>query len=216
MSEVVRAAAAAGDGLRLIGAGSWLDAGHPVTASIQLCLSADTGIVEYTPGDLTITVRAGTTLGQIQAVLEANHQWLPLDPLGGWDGTIGATIATCSFGPAAAIFGTPRDQVLGLTVVTGLGDVIRPGGRVVKNVAGFDLTRLMIGAWGTLGVITEATLRVRSRGMSAGSMEHMRRAMPSEYGFRQPTVVNAALSRALAMRFDPCGVLNPGIMGGDL
>lgn len=213
IAAAVRDAAASGIPLRIVGAGSWLDAGHPVHARERLCVGDDTGIVAYAPGDLTVTVRCGTRLGELADALRSEQQWLPLDPAGGPDGTVGATVATCSYGPAAALFGTPRDQVLGLTVVTGRGDVIRPGGRVVKNVAGFDLTRLMIGAWGTLGVITEVTLRVRSRGMSGGSMEHMRRATVGEYGYREPVTVHPALASALKLRFDPHNVLNPGIMG---
>jgi FAD/FMN-containing dehydrogenase len=121
------------------------------------------GVTEYEPGDLTLTARAGTTMAELQQATAAHGQWLPLDPPGSASGTLGATIATASWGPLAAAFGTPRDQVLGCEVVTGTGDVIRAGGRVVKNVAGFDLTRLMVGGWGTLGIITEATVRLRAR-----------------------------------------------------
>ncbi|HEY9429188.1 MAG TPA: FAD-binding oxidoreductase, partial [Gemmatimonadaceae bacterium] len=88
--------------------------------------------------------------------------WLALDPFGGSASTLGATIATASAGPLAHAFGTPRDNVLGLEAVTGDGEVVRTGGRVVKNVAGFDLTRLFTGSWGTLAVITEATVRLRA------------------------------------------------------
>ena len=98
-----------------------------------------------------------------RSVTSAEGQWLALDPFGARTGTLGATIATGSSGPLAHAFGTPRDNVLGLEVVTGTGDIVRAGGRVVKNVAGFDLTRLFTGAWGTLAVITEATVRLRAR-----------------------------------------------------
>src|SRR5205807_1279887 len=76
--------------------------------------------------------------------------------------TVGATLATASYGPLAHHFGTPRDITLGVEFVTGAGDTVRGGGRVVKNVAGFDLTRLATGSWGTIGVLTEATLRLRA------------------------------------------------------
>ena len=92
----------------------------------------------------------------------AEGQWLALDPFGSAHGTLGATIATGSAGPLAHAFGTPRDNVLGIEAVTGTGEIVRAGGRVVKNVAGFDLTRLFTGAWGTLAVITEATVRLRA------------------------------------------------------
>jgi glycolate oxidase FAD binding subunit len=118
--------------------------------------------VEYTPGDLTLTARAGTTLAEIDRVTRAERQWLAIDPFGGAGATIGATVATASAGPLAHAFGLPRDNVLGLEFVTGTGVVVRGGGRVVKNVAGFDLTRLLVGSWGTLGVITEVTVRLRA------------------------------------------------------
>ena len=149
--------------LRISGRSKWLDAGRPVRAAKDLSLRDDTGVVSYVPGDLTLTVRAGTTLGEIERVTLEHDQWLPLDPYGSVDGTIGATIATASAGPLAASFGLPRDLVLGLEFVNGRGEVIRAGGKVVKNVAGFDLSRLLTGSWGTLGVITEVTLRLYAR-----------------------------------------------------
>jgi glycolate oxidase FAD binding subunit len=95
-------------------------------------------------------------------VTAAEQQWLALDPFGPGTSTLGATIATASAGPLAHAFGTPRDTVLGIEAVTGDARIIRAGGRVVKNVAGFDLTRLLTGSWGTLGVVTEATVRLRA------------------------------------------------------
>ncbi|HMC57151.1 MAG TPA: FAD-binding protein [Gemmatimonadaceae bacterium] len=159
----VLAARAAHMPLRIQGAGTWMRAGRPTDIADTLSVAADRGIIEYVPGDLTITVRAGTTLDEVAAATEPHAQWLPLDPWGGNAGTIGATLATATSGPHSHAFGLPRDVALGVEVVTGSGQVVRAGGRVVKNVAGFDLTRLMIGAWGTLGVITEATLRLRAR-----------------------------------------------------
>jgi glycolate oxidase FAD binding subunit len=160
--ERVREAAAARTPLRIVGGGAWLDAGRPVAADAErLDVGAHAGIIEYEPGDLTLTAKAGTTLAEIQAAARAHGQWLGLDPWGDDAGTLGATVATGSYGPLAHAFGTPRDNVLGVEFVTGDGRVARGGGRVVKNVAGFDLTRLMTGAWGTLGVLTEVTVRLR-------------------------------------------------------
>lgn len=212
IAAAVREAAANRAPLRIVGRGTWLAAGSPVVADTRLSLQDDSGIVAYVPDDLTVTARAGTTLRELSETLATHNQWIALDPEGEHEATLGATVATCSYGPAAALFGTPRDQVLGMTVILGTGDVIRAGGRVVKNVAGFDLTRLMIGAWGTLGVITEITLRVRSRAMRRDSMAHMRRQLPAPYGFREPVIVSSRLSAALKQRFDPVGILNPGIM----
>src|SRR4029453_16598216 len=85
-----------------------------------------------------------------------------LAPWGGDAGSLGATAATATAGPMSGALGTPRDIVIGLEAVTGTGDVVRGGGKVVKNVAGFDLTRLMVGAWGTLGIVTEVSVRLRA------------------------------------------------------
>jgi glycolate oxidase FAD binding subunit len=149
--------------LRIFGRSTWLDAGRPVRANKTLSLRDDAGVVSYVPGDLVLTVRAGTSLSEIEHVTAEHDQWLPLDPYGTNDGTIGATIATASVGPLATSFGLPRDLLLGLEFVNGRGDVVRGGGKVVKNVAGFDLSRLLTGSWGTLGVITEVTLRLYAR-----------------------------------------------------
>lgn len=149
--------------LRIVAGGHWLDAGAPCAAEAQLDVKGLAGIVSYEPGDLTLTVRAATSLAEIERVTAAEGQWITLDPHGHIDGTIGATIATASAGPLSSAYGTPRDHVLGCEFVTGAGDVVRAGGRVVKNVAGFDLVRLVTGSWGTLGVLTEMTVRLRAR-----------------------------------------------------
>jgi glycolate oxidase FAD binding subunit len=158
--STIRESAAARAPLRIVGRSTWLDAGRPVRAEKTLSMRDDTGVVSYVPGDLTLTVRAGTSLSEIERVTREHDQWLPLDPYGSSDGSIGATLATASAGPLASSFGLPRDLLLGLEFVNGKGEVVRGGGRVVKNVAGFDLSRLMTGSWGTLGVITEVTLRL--------------------------------------------------------
>jgi glycolate oxidase FAD binding subunit len=163
VATAVRESNATRTPLRISGRSNWLTAGRPVRASKGLSLRDDAGVVSYVPGDLTLTVRAGTPLSEIGRVTREHEQWLPLDPFGSNDGTIGATIATASAGPLASHFGLPRDLVLGLEFVNGRGDVVRAGGKVVKNVAGFDLSRLLTGSWGTLGVITEVTLRLYAR-----------------------------------------------------
>ncbi len=161
IAERIRDANASRTTLRITGRGGWLDAGRPVLGAETLSMAELTGVLDYTPGDLTLTARAGTSLGEIERVTAGERQWLALDPPGGSEGSIGATAATASAGPLAHAFGAPRDQLLGLEVVTGTGVRIATGGRVVKNVAGFDLTRLFTGSWGTLGVITEVTVRLR-------------------------------------------------------
>lgn len=164
--EIATAIAEAANGrtpLRVVGRSTWLDAGRPVRAEKTISLRDDAGVVGYVPGDLTLTARAGTTLSEIAKTTREHDQWLPLDPYGSPDGTIGATLATASAGPLSSSFGLPRDLVLGVEFVNGRGEVVRGGGKVVKNVAGFDLSRLITGSWGTLGVITEVTLRLYAR-----------------------------------------------------
>jgi FAD/FMN-containing dehydrogenase len=163
LAEMVRAAFHDKTPLRVAAAGTWLHAGAPVEATRLLDVSALTGITEYVPGDLTLTAMAGTSLEEITAATAVHGQWLPLDPFGSPRGTLGATLATASAGPLGGSIGLPRDVTVGVSYVTGNGEIVRGGGRVVKNVAGFDLVRLTIGAWGTLGVITEATVRLRAR-----------------------------------------------------
>jgi FAD/FMN-containing dehydrogenase len=163
VADVVRQAYGGSEPLRIVGRGTWLTAGHPVQASRSLELSGLSGIIEYVPGDLTLTANAGTTLAEIADATAVHGQWLPLDPFGDPHGTLGATLATASAGPLGGSIGFPRDVTVGLSYVTGTGEVVHGGGRVVKNVAGFDLVRLSIGAWGTLGVITSATVRLRAR-----------------------------------------------------
>jgi glycolate oxidase FAD binding subunit len=163
LCDQVRGAAAEHTSLRVVGAGSWLDAGRPTRSAAAISARDLSGISAYVPGDLTLTAGAGTTLGEVRAATAEHGQWLALDPFGSDGGTLGATLATASAGPLSTSFGTARDLTLGVEVVTGAGAVVRGGGRVVKNVAGFDLTRLYIGSWGTLGVITEVTLRLHAR-----------------------------------------------------
>lgn len=202
LAEQVREAVARPGGpapLRVVGAGSWLDGGRPVRDdAAPLHAGALTGIVEYVPGDLTLTARAGTPLGEIARITAAEGQWLALDPICGTHGTratLGATVATASTGPLAHAFGPPRDNVLGIEAVTGSGEIVRGGGRVVKNVAGFDLVRLFTGAWGTLGVLTEVTVRLRA--MPADD-ETIAMELPEE-----PALVRQLLARIAAAPLAP-------------
>ena len=135
----------------------------PVRADIVLDLSARLNrVVAHEPGDLTVTVQAGASLADVQKVLARAGQFLPLDPPGALDGTatVGGILATNAFGPSRAGYGTARDWLIGLTVIDAAGRVVKGGGKVVKNVTGYDLPKLHVGALGTLGVIVEATFKV--------------------------------------------------------
>ena len=120
-------------------------------------------ILAHEPADLTLSVEGGATLDELNAVLGAHGQFLPLDPAHPAISTIGGLIATGAAGPYRARYGTMRDLLLGLTVVRADGTVVKGGGRVVKNVSGYDIPKLHVGAPGTLGVVVEAHLRLHAR-----------------------------------------------------
>jgi len=128
---------------------------------ILLSLSKYTGIVEHTVGDMTVTVKAGTPFYELQAFLREHRQQVSLDPALPRLSTVGGVIASNDSGPKRLGYGSARDVVLGLRVVYPDGTVIRTGGKVVKNVAGYDMNKLFIGSMGTIGVITEITFKLR-------------------------------------------------------
>ena len=146
------------------GGGTWLQQGRtPAAVDVVLTTSRMMGITEYEPADLTIGLRAGTTLDAARAATGEHAQELPLDGPAAAGATVGAMLATATAGPLKPAHGAPRDQALGIDVVSGDGRVLRFGGRVVKNVAGYDIVRLLVGSHGTLGLITAAHLRLRGR-----------------------------------------------------
>src|SRR5688572_15752800 len=130
-------------------------------AKVKLAATNMTAVAEYEPADLVIAVQAGATLADIAAATAPHNQFLALDPPVADDTSIGSIIANAVAGPLRHAHGTPRDQVLGLEVVTGDGRVLEFGGRVVKNVAGYDVVRLIVGSRGRLGFITRVNLRLK-------------------------------------------------------
>jgi FAD/FMN-containing dehydrogenase len=118
-------------------------------------------LIEHNPEDLTVTVEAGITLGDLQAVLARAAQWLPIDPPHPEKTSIAQVLSSDLTGPRRFGFGTIREHLIGLRVVLADGQVIRSGGKVVKNVAGYDLLKLFVGSEGTLGVMVEATFKLR-------------------------------------------------------
>ena len=118
-------------------------------------------LLDHEPGDLTATVEAGMTVRAFQTALGSRGQWLSLDPADAERATVGGVLATNACGPRRHLYGTARDVLIGVTVVTADGSIVKGGGKVVKNVAGYDLPKLFIGSYGTLGVIVEATVKLR-------------------------------------------------------
>ena len=122
------------------------------------------GIISYEPSELVITARAGTPLKEIEALLAENNQMLPFEPPHfGAHATLGGAIATGLSGSRRPFTGSARDFVLGTKIITGKGDIMSFGGQVMKNVAGYDVSRLMVGALGTLGVLLEVSIKVLPR-----------------------------------------------------
>ena len=154
---------AADRGLSVIpaGSGTKLGIGNP-PQKVDLVLSTRrlNSMIEYEPADLTVTVQAGMRLANLQVQLSENGQFLPLDPAYASLATVGGIAATNASGPLRLRHGTPRNQVLGMRVVQSGGAVVKSGGKVVKNVSGYDLNKLYIGSFGTLGINTELTFKL--------------------------------------------------------
>jgi len=158
--DAVRQAGADGRVLRLRGGGSKDFWGQSLTGEV-LDTRAYAGIVSYEPSELVVTARCGTPLVELEAALAEKGQCLAFEPPHfGPDATVGGMVAAGLSGPARATAGAVRDYVLGARFINGLGEHLTFGGQVMKNVAGYDVSRLMAGSWGTLGLITEVSLKV--------------------------------------------------------
>ncbi|MBK8638941.1 MAG: glycolate oxidase subunit GlcE [Chromatiaceae bacterium] len=173
LAERVAAAQGAGRPQRIQGGGTKAWLGRTVEGE-TLEVAGHRGILSYEPTELVITARAGTPLAEIKVALAERGQWLAFEPphfdvrpnpdgRPGADATLGGIIACGLSGPARPYAGAARDFVLGVRIINGRGEVLRFGGEVMKNVAGYDLSRLMVGAQGTLGVLLEVSLKVLPR-----------------------------------------------------
>lgn len=156
----VRAAAARGTPLRVRGGGSKDFYGESLEGEL-LDTTPYAGVISYEPSELVVTACAGTRLAELEALLAAQGQCLPFEPPHfGADATVGGMVASGLSGPSRASVGAVRDYVLGLKIINGKGEHLTFGGQVMKNVAGYDVSRLMTGALGTLGLVTEVSLKV--------------------------------------------------------
>lgn len=154
--------------LEILGQGSKRGIGRPANTEHTLDLSGLTGVTLYEPAELVLSARAGTSIAEVEALLAENGQQFafePIDlgPLAGAPrgaGTLGGTLAANLAGPRRLKAGAVRDHILGVNCVSGRGDAFKSGGRVVKNVTGYDMSKLMAGSWGTLAVVTDLTFKV--------------------------------------------------------
>ncbi|MCP1854979.1 glycolate oxidase FAD binding subunit [Bradyrhizobium sp. USDA 4541] len=167
VEEVVRAAVASEQPLEVIGHGSKRAIGHPMATNALLDVSALNAVTSYEPNELIITVQAGAPLADVQSLIDAKNQQFAFEPMDisvllctAGAGTIGGMIGAGLAGPRRIKAGGIRDHLLGAHAVSGFGDSFKTGGRVVKNVTGYDLCKLLTGSWGTLAVMTEVTLKV--------------------------------------------------------
>ncbi|MCX7664135.1 MAG: FAD-binding oxidoreductase [Gemmataceae bacterium] len=162
IGELVKQAAAEGWALYPRGGGTQFDYGYPIEkAGMIVELGEIRKVIDYPARDMTITVQAGMTLEELSQVLRQEGQELPVDIPLAERATVGGAIASNASGPRRFGWGTLRDYVIGISLINDQGVEVKGGGRVVKNVAGYDLMKLLTNSWGTLGIITQVTLKVR-------------------------------------------------------
>ena len=159
-ARALRDAAAGGTRVRFTGGGTKLAWGGPVEAGLELSTAGLDSLLEHNEGDLTAVVQAGVALADAQRAFAGAGQRLALDPPDAGGATIGGVLACGDSGPLRHRYGAARDQVLGMTVALGDGTLARSGGKVIKNVAGYDLGKLFCGSLGSLGLIVEVALRL--------------------------------------------------------
>ena len=151
-----------GQAIYPLGGGTMLDLGLPPTRPGRaIDLRRLDAVIDYPARDMTVTVQAGITLAKLQALLATENQRLPIDVPHAEQATLGGALAANVSGPRRYGFGTLRDYVIGISIVNDEGQEVKAGGRVVKNVAGYDLCKLYVGSLGTLGIITQVTLKLR-------------------------------------------------------
>ena len=181
--------------------------GELISTDVVVETTGMRGVVAHVPADLTVTVAAGTTLAELRGTLAAAGQVLALDPPHGDRATIGGVIAANSTGFLRARYGGVRDQLIGATLALSDGTVAHAGGRVVKNVAGYDLNKLFIGSLGTLGVIAECTFKVLPRPVASGGLRARFARASDAFGAADGVASTSARPASLVVDATARGVL---------
>lgn len=208
LAHIVATAAANREPMEVLGNATKRGMGRPVTTAHTLTTSKLAGVSLYEPEELVLTTRAGTPLSQIEALLAANQQQLAFEPQHLGAQTIGGVIAAGISGPRRVQAGAVRDHLLGFTAVNGRGEIFKSGGRVVKNVTGYDLSKLMAGSFGTLAVLSEVTLKVLPRAQAQATL--VMRGQTAREGA-------ALLCKALGLPFEVTGAAwMPAFDGGSV
>jgi glycolate oxidase FAD binding subunit len=218
-AAIVLEARGAGRKLDIVGGGTRAGLGRPASATQAVGTSKMSGIVFYEPAEMVISAEAGTPVSQIEALIAQRGQMLPFEPMDhcplyGADGeaTIGGLVAGNISGPRRISAGAARDALIGLRLVNGRGEIIKTGGRVMKNVTGLDLVKLNCGAHGTLGLITQATFKllpkpeceasiVIRRLEDARAIEALSVALGSPFGVSGAAHISAGMGREFARTF---------------
>lgn len=205
VEQAVRQALAAEQPLEIIGHGSKRAIGLPMVTNAVLDLSTLNAVTSYEPSELIITVQAGAPIADVLSLIDSKNQEFAFDPMDTslllgtphGAGTIGGTISAGLAGPRRIKAGGARDHLLGAEAVSGFGDSFKAGGKVVKNVTGYDLCKLLAGSWGTLSVMTEVTLKVMPKAESERTL--VLRGLDD-------VAANRAMTMALGSSFDVSGV----------